>query len=181
MTITAESRLKHNYGKETSRESTSEINSGKMMAATKLLIDLVGEKDKFENMRVSDVHKEVFATFVNLCMVHFCSSMNWRYKAYNSHISEIFSVSDEAFAMLLLENNYEDYKMVYNLSRKVTRKESKPKYTKDSNLNEKFKGWSRKGLKRYDELVRIVTNQRRATISLELEEELKKQICQYMR
>ena len=73
--------------------------------------------------------------------------------------SEIFSVSDEAFAMLLLENN--------------TMKESKPKYTKDSNLNEKFKGWSRKGLKRYDELVKIVTNQRRATISLELEEELK--------
>ena len=99
--------------------------------------------------------------------------MNWGYKAYNSHISEIFSVSDEAFAMLLLENNYEDYKIVYNLSRKVTRKESKPKYTNDANLNENFKGWSRKGLKRYDELVRIVTFQRRATIILELEEELK--------
>ena len=124
-------------------------------------------------MRESEINKVIVGRFLILCLVYFWSLMNWRYKAYNSHISEIFSVSDEAFAMLLLENNYEDYKMVYNLSRKVTRKESKPKYTKDSNLNEKFKGWSQKGLKRYDKLVRIVTNQRRATISLELEEELK--------
>ena len=130
------------------------------MAATKNLIDMCGDKHKFDNMRVSKINKEIFG-------------MNWRYKAYDSHVSEIFSVSDEAFAILLLENNYEDYKMVYNLSRKVTRKESKPKYTKDTNLNEKFKGWSRKGLKRYDDLVRIVTFQRRTTIILELEEELK--------
>ena len=35
--------------------------------------------------------------------------MNWRYKAYNAVVSDIFTQSDEAFAMLLLENDANDY------------------------------------------------------------------------
>ena len=39
---------------------------------------------------------------------------------------------------------------------KLTRKDSKPRYTKPDDKNENFRGWHRKGIKRYNELVRIV-------------------------
>ena len=74
--------------------------------------------------------------------------MNWRYAAYNTVVSDIFTESDEAFSMMLLENNIDDYKQLIKLKGKLTRKESGPKYTKDPNVNEKFKGWSRKGIKK---------------------------------
>ena len=61
--------------------------------------------------------------------------MNWRYNAYNTVVSYIFTESDEAFAMMLLENNIDDYKQLIELKRKLTRKEVKPKYTKDPNVN----------------------------------------------
>ena len=73
--------------------------------------------------------------------------MNWRYNAYNTVISDIFIESDEAFAMLLLEKNVDDYKQLTELKRKLIRNETKPKYTKDPNVNEKFKGWLCKGIK----------------------------------
>ena len=43
--------------------------------------------------------------------------------------------------MLLLENNADDYKKLIKLKRKLIRIEATPKYTKDPNINEKFKGW----------------------------------------
>tara|TARA_B100000768_G_C10967018_1_gene244145 strand:+ start:73 stop:522 length:450 start_codon:yes stop_codon:yes gene_type:complete len=99
--------------------------------------------------------------------------MKWRYHAYNSVISDIFTESDEAFAMLLLENNAKDYKQMVVLDRKLTRKEAMPKYTKDPNLTEKFKGWSKNGIKRYNDLIKVVKRNRLTTHSKEMEVELK--------
>ena len=36
--------------------------------------------------------------------------MKWRFKAYTTSVSDILPESDEAFAMLLLENNVKDSK-----------------------------------------------------------------------
>ena len=85
-------------------------------------------------------HKEVFATFINLCLVYFCLSMNWRFKAYNTVVSEIFTESDEAFAMLLFKIIVNDYVKMIEIQRKLSRKEAKPKYTKDPNVNESLGG-----------------------------------------
>ena len=79
-----------------------------MKEATRKLIELAGNK---ENLKVCDViSKIVFRTFVNICLVHFFSSMNWRYIAYNTVVSDIYTESDEALYILLLENNIDDYK-----------------------------------------------------------------------
>ena len=56
--------------------------------------------------------------------------MNWRYKACNSNISDIFTESDEALCILLVENNAEDYAKMYQEQRKIGRKEARPRYTK---------------------------------------------------
>ena len=63
---------------------------------------------------------------------------------------------------------------VYETGNIVTRKESKTKYTKSKgNINAKFKGWNRKGIKRYNLLVRTVKKNRSLAHSLELEMKLK--------
>ena len=73
---------------------------------------------------------EIFRTFGSYCLIHFTTSMNWRYQACNSCISDIFTESDEAWCILLIENNADDYAKMYWEQRKIGRKEARPKYTK---------------------------------------------------
>ena len=61
----------------------------------------------------------------------------------------------------------------YKGGKKLTRKESKPKYTKAGNGIEKFKGWNRTGIKRFKKLVRIVKDNRLCLENKEMEVELK--------
>ena len=56
---------------------------------------------------------------------------------------------------------------------KLTRTEESPKYTKDPNKNEKFRGWSRKGIKRYNDLIKVVRRNRNSIQSKEMDNELK--------
>ena len=132
VSITADARVK-NINQD---EDSTEIVMKKM----KTLIELAASDGGLENLRKNQELKEVFLTFVNTCLVHFCSSMTLRYAAYNTVISDIFTESDEAFAMLLLENNAKDYNQMMIQKRKFKRSEANPKYTKDPNDKEKFKG-----------------------------------------
>ena len=95
-------------------------------------------------MRCDAENKEVFRTFVKICLIYFYSSINWRYTACSTFVSDIFIRSDEDLCMLLLENNVDDCEILLGLKRQLTRKEATPKYTKKSNVNENSKGWSRK-------------------------------------
>ena len=121
--IGAESRLKQNYTKEKARELRAEEDSTiNVKEATRKLIELAGNKTKFEGMRYDVDNKAVFCTFVNICLIHFCSSMNWCYTAYNTVVSDIFTESDEVLCMLLLENNVDNYKQLVDFSSKLHRK-----------------------------------------------------------
>ena len=136
--IGAESRLKQNYTKATTDELRSKEDSTiNVKESTRKLIELAGNKTKFEGMQCDVKNRAVLSTFVNICLVHFCSSMNWRYTVYNTVVSNIFTESDEALCILLLENNEDDYKKMVDFKRKLTRKEARPKYTKAANVNEK--------------------------------------------
>lgn len=57
------------------------------------------------NMRVNLDQSKLFDTFVNYCLVNFTTSLNWRYKSYNTNLSDIFTKSNESLCMLILENN----------------------------------------------------------------------------
>ena len=75
--------------------------------------------------------------------------------------------------MLLLENNVDDYKKLIDLKKRLTRKEARHKYTKDSNVNESYKGWLRKGIKRYNDLIKVVRLCRNTQVSKDIEIKLK--------
>ena len=126
------------------------------------------------NMRVNTDQSKLFEKFVNYCLVNFTTSLNWRYKSYNTNISDIFTESDESLCMLILENNAADFLRVYTTGNIMTRKESMTKYTKsEGNLNAKFKGWNRNGIKQFNFLVRNVKKNRSVEHSRELEVKLK--------
>ena len=124
-------------------------------------------------MRCDVENKAVFRKFVNIYFLHFSRLMNWRYTAYSTDVSDTFTESDEAFCMLLLENNVDDYKQLVDLKRHLTRKEARPKYTKGSNVNETSKGWLRKEIKIYNDLIEVVRLGRIIELSKEMDLDLK--------
>ena len=88
-------------------------------------------------------------------------------------MSDIFTESDETFAMMLLENNLDEYKPLIELKMKLTRKEAMPKYTKDPNTNDFFKEWLRKGIKRYNGIIKGLRLDINTQVSKEMKIELK--------
>ena len=71
-------------------------------------------------------------------------------------ISEIFTESDEAMVMLLLENNRNDFKKCYDIQQVLTQKEANPEYTKVDSNSETFRGWNTKSIRKHHALALIV-------------------------
>ena len=87
------------------------------------------------------------------------------------------TVSDEAFALLLIENNRDRWTDIYDKHKgippqrrgdrtKQIDSDIAPKYTHggirySQNTNKKSKGWNHEGIKRYNELFQLVTDDRR--------------------
>ena len=153
---------------EIEKDGDEEKAKRKMKERTWDMIALIdnGTND-FENMRVNE-NPNYFIAFVDLCLIHCVTSLTWRYNSYNTPVSKIFTVSDEAFVMLLLEHNAKDLKLVHKNQHKIDRKDSVPKYTKVKG-NERFQGWHKNGLKRYNELYKIVHKNRMTDQSRKIE------------
>ena len=131
-----------------------------------------------ENLRTKLENIDMFHTFVSYCLIHFTTSINWRYKACSVVVSEIFSESDEALCILLIENNAEDYARMHREQRKITRKEAKPKYTKVEIVERRFKGWDKRGIRRFNELVAAIKKNRELNESKDMELQLKSRYCE---
>ena len=96
---------------------------------TATLIKVASNIKEFENMNIDPTCIFFSVTFVNLCLVHFTKSRKIYYNVYNSSISEMFTVTNEALAMILLINHADGVNNTINLIHKLIRKTSKPRYT----------------------------------------------------
>jgi len=139
----------------------------------KNIIDIAVAGEGLQKLREKMENIALFQTFVSFCLIHFTTSLNWRYKACSVVISDIFTVSDEALCILLLENNAADYAMMLKEKRIINRKEARPKYTKVLFSDKKFKGWDRRGIRRFDVIVNAVKESRKLTTSKNMELEFK--------
>ena len=83
-----------------------------------------------------------------------------------------FTETDEALC-ILLENNAEDYKRTYDEQKRLNRKEVKPRYIKVHSVNKKIQGWDKKGIKRFNVVVKAVKECRELEVSKEMEIKLK--------
>ena len=120
------------------------------------IVDMAAKGKTLENLRQKSDGFELFDTFVSICLIHFTTSYNWRYNASSLAISDIFTPSDEALCILLLENNAADYVIMSREQRKINRKEAKPKWTKVESADKKFKGWDRRGIRRFNSIVQTI-------------------------
>ena len=71
------------------------------------------------------------------------------------------------------KNNADDYAQMHREQRKISRKESKPKYTKVECVKKKFKGWDRRGIRRFNNIVKVVRKNRELSESKNMELKLK--------
>jgi hypothetical protein len=79
---------------------------------------------------------------------------SWKSKGHSVLMSNIATVSDEAFAVILLENSYELWKdMAGHGDDYVSKVETR--YTKNGAGTKKYQGWVDEGLRRFNDLAKI--------------------------
>ena len=95
---------------------------------------------------------------------------NYKLKNYKELISEIFTASDEAYALSLLINEYDNYK--FALENTLGRGGNKPKKPFTNSRSGKSSGWNTSGLETYKSLLARVDELRQEKVSSELEHTL---------
>jgi len=91
----------------------------------------------------------------------------WKLNRCYTPLSEAMTVSDEAFMLLVLENNYELWKDA------ASNRVGRGKYTENAR-NRKFCGWSDEGIKRFNKLIEEVRVNRGQQYKVMVE----KEVCQ---
>ena len=88
--LTGEKRLQMGFGGKEDRV-ISEITDNHDIVKDNIyqLIQQAATCEGLVNMRVNLDQSKLFDTFVNYCLVNFTTSLNWRYKSYNTNISDI--------------------------------------------------------------------------------------------
>lgn len=95
----------------------------------------------------------------------------WKMGRCYTPMTKSMSVSDEAFMLLLLENQYEMWKEA------KTSRVGRGIYTENSR-NKKFCGWSNDGIRRFNELIKEVRENRNKQYSKSVEEETFKTLAE---
>lgn len=128
-----------------------------------------------------------FQCFVDYCLVHTRPKKEWKMRRTTEKVSDVFTCADEAFAVLTLENNCNDWKMIIDGTvpgagegaNKVGRTHSKSVYTtwgatkKDGKTKQNLQ-WTSKGIQRFNQLHRKIKLERELPETSELEESLRK-------
>lgn len=128
------------------------------------LVSLVESRD-LEELRDHD-NLDAFEVFVLYVIPPVVRKMLFRAKRLHDRVSSFVTIPDEAFAMLILENNAEKWRFFYNSSSGLLDadgKKTKPKYcpTNTNASQSSYTGnWTEKGIERYNELCDLVQSRR---------------------
>jgi hypothetical protein len=104
-----------------------------------------------------------YTTFFERFVVHVVGAAKFRSKVLVQFLSNFVTVGDEAFALLVLENCEDKWMDMH--SNKITKSKMTNKYTDGgssvkSGRSRMLKGWSNKGLNRFNELFKMVRKDR---------------------
>ena len=94
----------------TSQSDTIDTVKKKM----KNIIDFAVTGDTLRNLRQESDNIELSEMFVSYCLIHFTTSYNWRYNTSSVVIPDIFTPSNEALCILLLENTATYYVKIHD-------------------------------------------------------------------
>ena len=107
--------------------------------------EVVEGVEKFDSI-LDDVY-DVFNMFIDTCLVHMVPRVTWNKNHMNKTLTELFSIVDEGFAMLVLGNIAPDLQSDILRSAQGRliwgdRKNAKPKFTKGGRDSQgKMRGW----------------------------------------
>lgn len=116
---------------------------------------------KLSRIRIDDIN--AFHAFTILCLRHTTGVMTWKLKHRKVAISDIFSVSDEALALVILENNAQIWNDKAHGA--VTTQTAKGRYMKKAKDGSVRKDWSDEGKERFNDVFCQVRDLRLTSLS----------------
>jgi hypothetical protein len=121
--------------------------------------------------------ERAFTFLVDHLLGHVIGKREWDMMKCFHLVSDRVSVSDEAYTLLLLENVYEEWLKLKPNQPGEKQTIVKGKYTDPEKgaSNEKYKGWTVDGIKRYNELHNSVERNRKQKWSREVEMKAKEE------
>lgn len=178
------SNRKRKSGKKTSDSETA----AKMVSDSETYVPAYTLKEFLEMRRNQDVYTMFVKTFLKPVY-----SLKWKAKRCqkdNQGVADMVTISDEAFVLLALENNYERWLDINNKSKNSysTLKQGRsafidsdvmPKYTwinkkrTDAASNEEttpnWRGWNNEGIMRFNELCKLIKEDRKKNAKVDKE------------
>ena len=124
---------------------------------------------KVTGMRKSESAERMYWMFVDTCVFNTIPRKDWKKEHVNKNLSDFVHPTNEAFAMLVLENIAPDFinKDTGELKSReeMKQKSSSSRYTKGSfeKQSGRKKGWRASGIERYNKLVKNVYTRRKIT------------------
>ena len=123
---------------------------------------------------------EFIKNFVNYLLSAVVGKCVYKSQKHKALVSTYTTISDEAFALIVVENNWERWMDMHehnnykssNVMPKFTNA-GKTRYSSNGSSNQKYKGWSAAGLKRFNEIFLMVKNDRNMEHALIWEESFK--------
>jgi hypothetical protein len=120
--------------------------------------------------------KKAYYYFVEHILECVAGKKEWKKDKFGTKISDAVSVSNEAFALLLLSNSwevFEEHAMSKNEGRQKETK-TRPKYTGKMGGSRRFEGWTRDGIETYNTLCRQLVKDRASVFGEQFEIEFLK-------
>ena len=142
------------------------------------IADLQFDFDDLFNLRKDETG--IYEKFVDYLLSAVVGKQIYKSRKHKSLVSTYTSISDEAFALIVVENNWERWVDMHeqknfkssNVMPKFTNA-GKTRYSGNGSSNQKFKGWSAAGLKRFNEIFLMVKQDRNMKHAVKWEESFK--------
>lgn len=129
------------------------------------------DKQSIEKYRTEGTYTE-FKMIVNLCLKSMVSVKHWKRNKGQLEISGMVTVADEALALLVLENNIEEW-IEKAKGNNIDKNNRLTKYTnKGIRHNGTRKGWCLEGLKRFNTIFKEIKLERDKETSRDREAKL---------
>ena len=160
--------LQCNQNKNTAKELVKRAASqGGLMNIWKIFSPQRDATGKVTGMSKSESAERMYWMFVDTCVFNTIPRKDWKKEHMNKKLSDFIHPTNEAFAMLVLENIAPDFinKETGELKSReeMKQKSSSSRYTKGSFEKEsgRKKGWRASGIVRYNKLVKNVYTRRK--------------------
>ena len=124
-----------------------------------------------EKFRTEGTYNE-FKMIVSVSFPPMVSSKHWKRNKGELEVSNLLTVSDESLALIVLENNYEEW-IETAMGKDIDKSNRKTKYTHGGQRHDGTrKGWSLEGRKRFNIIFTTIKTERDRKQSKDREEKL---------